>query len=399
MSARPVVGPEREDVLRASLAGIREARARQPAPEAGALRAAYLELLKLCLTDLVATTTVSVGPTTEGGAVAREILGDERRMRAAGLDWPLQGLTMGGLARLDDLQACVDSLVRDGVPGDLIEAGAWRGGSSILMRAALDALEDAAERTVWVADSFEGFRAPEDEGEDRGGLNTQLSAFEILSVPVGEVEENFRRLGLEQGVRFVKGYFEETLPPLRGEHRWALIRLDGDTYEATRTALDALYEDLAPGGYVIVDDYGAVDLCAKAVDDFRREHGIDDPLETVDWTCARWRRDSGPGGAFSAVPAVQLDPRPETGHPKRPLPGLRVPTITEYGLRLEIDELKGRLERERERCDRRGELLRALSDSGAVGLAAGLSRLRNRGRPAVGREDVRRALADDGPAT
>ena len=135
----------------------------------------------------------------------------------------------------------------DGVPGDLIEAGAWRGGSSILMRAALDSAEDPAERTVWVADSFEGFRAPEDEAEDRGGLNTQLSAFEILSVPLDEVAENFKRLGLEDGVRFVKGYFEETLPPLRGERQWALIRLDGDTYEATRTTLDALYEGPVPG--------------------------------------------------------------------------------------------------------------------------------------------------------
>ena len=54
---------------------------------------------------------------------------------------------MVGLNRLDDLQACVESVVRDGVEGDLIEAGTWRGGASILMRATLDSL-GATDRTV-----------------------------------------------------------------------------------------------------------------------------------------------------------------------------------------------------------------------------------------------------------
>ena len=81
------------------------------------------------------------------------------------------------------------------------------------------------------------------------------------------------------------------MPALRGR-RWSLVRLDGDTYDATRLALDALYPGLAPGGYLIVDDYGALDECRRAVDEFRAEHGIAEPLEQVDWTCVRWRRES-----------------------------------------------------------------------------------------------------------
>ena len=34
--------------------------------------------------------------------------------------------TMIGLKRLDNLQHCVTSVIRDGVPGDLIETGVWR---------------------------------------------------------------------------------------------------------------------------------------------------------------------------------------------------------------------------------------------------------------------------------
>jgi O-methyltransferase len=68
---------------------------------------------------------------------------------------------MIGLMRLDDLQACVESVVEDAIEGDLIEAGVWRGGASILVRATLDSL-GAHGRTLWLADSFEGFPAPRD---------------------------------------------------------------------------------------------------------------------------------------------------------------------------------------------------------------------------------------------
>src|SRR5919108_5121011 len=133
MSVAPSTGDARAAAVRASLAGVREPRAVGPGPEPEALRSAYLDLLKLCLCDLAGSTTVSVGPTPDGAVEAHELRGDQRRLRAAGLDWPLQGISMGGLRRLDDLQRCVTSVVRDGVEGDCIEAGAWGGGGSILV--------------------------------------------------------------------------------------------------------------------------------------------------------------------------------------------------------------------------------------------------------------------------
>src|SRR5881628_4098632 len=111
-----------------------------PRAEADGMRRAYLELLKLCLCDLAGGRTISVGRMQDGTVISRELVGDEVRLRAAGMDWPLQGMTMIGLNRLDDLESCVEAVVRDGVEGDLIEAGAWRGGASILIRATLDSL-------------------------------------------------------------------------------------------------------------------------------------------------------------------------------------------------------------------------------------------------------------------
>jgi O-methyltransferase len=82
------------------------------------------------------------------------------------------------------------------------------------------------------------------------------------------------------------------LPPPDADKRSAILRLDGDMYESTIVALASLYEKVSPDGYVIVDDYGAVRACKQAVDDFRRERRIDDPLVEIDWTGSYWRRSN-----------------------------------------------------------------------------------------------------------
>ena len=327
--------------IRRSLAGVRRVRASGPGPGAQALRRAYLDLLKLCLCDLTGTTTASVGPTPDGSVVARELRGEQMRVRAVGLDWPLQGMTMSGLRRLDDLEACVDSVVNDRVDGDFIEAGTWRGGATILMRAALDSLGDR-DRTVWVADSFQGFPDADRQKSEPASVNAQLEAYDFLAVPVQEVRDNFARLGLDDGVRFVTGFFEDTLPELAGR-RWGIVRLDGDSYEATRVALESLYPGLSPGGYLIVDDYGAVEECRRAVDEFRREHGIAEPLDAVDWTCVRWRRGSAePGRELRPVPP----PTDESGEvPDASSRALSVPSVREVELAHEVEQLRARLRR------------------------------------------------------
>jgi O-methyltransferase len=270
--------------------------------------------------------------------MSRELKGDERRLRAAGMDWPLHGLTMVGLNRLDDLQSCVESIVRDGVDGDLIEAGVWRGGASILMRATLDAL-GAEGRTVWVADSFQGFPMPDEEHRD----DDELGVFDFLAVPLEEVRANFARFGCERGVSFAAGFFEEQLPSL-SDRRWSMVRLDGDTYETTLLALRTLYGGLSIGGYLIVDDYGALEECRRAVDEFRGEQGISEPLEEVDWTCVRWRRESeGPIMEAHPVAAPQRANGPGAARAADRRPNARVPTIQELNLTDELEALRGRL--------------------------------------------------------
>jgi O-methyltransferase len=208
--------------------------------------------------------------------------------REEGRNFTSDADTMVGSLRLDNLQACVVDVLRDGVPGDLIETGVWRGGASIFMRSVLNAY-GISDRTVWLADSFQGLpkpdpvRYPLDEGLD-------FHLHPILAVSLEDVQASFERYGLlDDQVVFLKGWFKDTLPGL-SSRTMSVIRLDGDLYESTMDALTALYPRLSVGGYVIVDDYGAMESCRKAVDDFRAHHGITEPIQRIDWTGVFWRR-------------------------------------------------------------------------------------------------------------
>jgi O-methyltransferase len=203
--------------------------------------------------------------------------------------WPAEAETMIGMERLTSLQDCVETVLADDIPGDLVECGVWRGGACILMRAVLAAYGDET-RSVWVADSFEGLPRPDLENYKADkGLNASIFAG-ILGVSEAEVRENFERYGLlDDQVRFLPGWFKDTLRDAPID-RLAVLRLDGDLYESTIQALDALYPRLSPGGFCIIDDYYAIEACRQAVTDYREEHGISAEIVDIDWSGVLWRK-------------------------------------------------------------------------------------------------------------
>lgn len=201
-------------------------------------------------------------------------------------------LTMCDDVLLDNVVALAREVIERRVPGDFIEAGAWRGGMTILMRAALTAFGDM-NRTVWVADSFAGLPAPNPASDLRDAIwHHLMRAVGLLQSDLNAVRSAFARAGLlDRRVRFLAGWFADTLPDAPIE-RLALMRLDGDWYDSTRDALHALYPRLSPGGFVIVDDYGLPTGCARAVDEYRVQHGIDAPLVWVNQQAVYWRKPS-----------------------------------------------------------------------------------------------------------
>lgn len=208
--------------------------------------------------------------------------------RRQGTDWPAYAETMIGQLRLDNIQFCVENIIKDNVPGDLIETGVWRGGATIFMAGLLQAYGDK-ERNVWVADSFAGLPKPSDKFEaDKGDKHYTYAP--DLAVSMEQVKKNFEKYGLlSDNVKFLKGWFSQTLPTAPIE-KLSLARLDGDMYESTMDGLDNLYPKLSIGGYIIIDDYGAIPACKKAVDYYRELHSIVEPIEVIDWTGVFWRK-------------------------------------------------------------------------------------------------------------
>jgi len=196
--------------------------------------------------------------------------------------------SMIGHARMKNIEECLDVVREEGVAGDLLEAGVWRGGAAVFMRGYLAAYE-MADRAVWAADSFAGLPAPTHPA-DRG-FDFSAGKVPILAIPLDEVRDLFRRYDLlDDRVRFLEGWFKDTLPGAPVS-QLALLRVDGDLYESTWDALQALYARVSPGGFVLIDDYGDFPPCRQAVEDFRAREGISSPLHKVDWTGVYWRKE------------------------------------------------------------------------------------------------------------
>lgn len=266
-------------------------------------REAYLELLKRSLiNELYAA--YEFKPVKRNNPLRRGLVASMAKMgyrlttsqlvshedRQNGRIMPPMAHTGVGRKRLDNIHYCIRTIVEDDVRGDVIETGVWRGGAMVFMRGALNAYGQQA-RTVWAADSFQGLPPPADEHSwDRGA---KWHTRDELAISMEEVQALAKRYDLDEGIRYLKGWFKDTLPAAE-TGPLALARLDGDMYGSTMDALTALYDRVSPGGFLIIDDYHGVEACKAAVDDFRRERGITDPIEDVDWTGAFWRK-SGSG--------------------------------------------------------------------------------------------------------
>jgi hypothetical protein len=158
------------------------------------------------------------------------------------------------------------------------------------MRSVLKA-HGVTDRLVWVADSFEGLPPPNAEKYPVDASSQYHTLSSLLAISMEEVKANFERYGLlDDQVRFLKGWFKDTLP-VAPFTRFAVIRLDGDMYESTMDALTNLYPKLASGGYVILDDYGLDDgFCKRAASDYRHDHHISAEIIDIDGMGAFWRK-------------------------------------------------------------------------------------------------------------
>lgn len=267
--------PNPSDAAKAELARVREL---------------YIEMVKLSVGDFIYDFDSARGhlqpPYTfvDTRTGRKQTFSEYADLKYQGLIGAGYSHTLIGMLRLNQLQQAVETVLREDIPGDLIETGVLRGGACIFMRAILKAY-GVSDRKVWVADSFQGF-PPFEPGPGR----LDYTGYNMSAVPRPVVEENFKRYHLlDQQVEFLAGWFSDTLPSAPIE-KLAILRLDGDIYPSTMDALRNLYPKLSPGGYVIVDDYYAFEECRQAVRDYRAAQGIKTPIQRVDGPCIFWRK-------------------------------------------------------------------------------------------------------------
>lgn len=208
-------------------------------------------------------------------------------LRAKGNDWTYLGDTMTGNARLDNVRDLLHVVVKNDVPGDYIETGVWRGGSSIYARGVIRALGQK-HRKSFVCDSFKGLPPGERlfaQG-DKGWDNTPY-----LEVSAELVAGNFNSAGLlDENVIFAKGFFNDSMPVLaKSIESFAIIRFDGDMYESAVDVFYHMYDKLSVGGYWIQDDwYGFPSK--TAAEDFFKVHGISPEVIRIDDLSAYWKK-------------------------------------------------------------------------------------------------------------
>lgn len=222
-----------------------------------------IELLKIRLLQLMEITTE-----------------DAMFRRINGLDW--NGYTMIGLRRLDNLELLINNIIKDNIPGAIVEAGVWRGGACIFANGVLKELGE--KRNIYVCDIFDGIFPPPLQECDEW---TQKYDFQPLSVGIESVKENFRQFELlTDNVIFKRGWFSDTIPSIR--EPVAILRIDGDTYQSTMDSL-LLEKNIPEGGYIIMDDW-AIDGSRQAFLDYFKGEVTEKDVTQVDSLSVYWKK-------------------------------------------------------------------------------------------------------------
>jgi len=188
----------------------------------------------------------------------------------------------GGPSKVKHAARLVREAYKNGVVGDFVETGVCWGGVSIMARMAQRATGNSGLRT-YACDSYEGLPHASTKDDDDIWAN-----IDWMKVGVNKVRGNFARFNaLDSQVFFVKGYFQSSLPLLRQRlkdegRQIAVLRGDGDMFESYQDLLYNLYEFVPVGGYFICDDCSHLYGAMKAVENFRKAHGITEPYQFVD---------------------------------------------------------------------------------------------------------------------
>jgi len=166
------------------------------------------------------------------------------------------------------------------IPGAIVECGVWRGG---MMAGMVEVFGN--NREYFLFDSFEGLPPVKDiDGDSARRWQEDKGSSNYYDNCKAEIEYAHKAMELSgaQNVRFIKGWFSETLPQYDKKIPIALLRLDCDWYDSVIDCLETLFPLVAKGGIIIIDDYFAWDGCSIAVHDYLSKYKLSNRLNTVE---------------------------------------------------------------------------------------------------------------------
>jgi hypothetical protein len=208
---------------------------------------------------------------------------------------------MVGDKRLQALYTHTRRILQSGLFGNFVECGVAGGGTSGLLAALLGEMAPQSMR-LFCCDSFSGMPDPTvyDKHNGQEANDTGWGAG-TCSAPESSVQSLCEQLGVLDRVTIVKGYFEDTLPVWKDTiGPIALLHADGDWYSSTKAIFENLYDQVLPGAYIQVDDYGHWEGCRLALDEFFAARNMTIRLHPIDATGVYFFK---PGERLRARPA------------------------------------------------------------------------------------------------
>ncbi len=138
-------------------------------------------------------------------------------------------------------------LVTENIEGDIIELGSFKGGTATVMAHFLD--YTGSRKSFYVCDSFEGHPYDDKTGTDRKGR--------FHDTNISYVTEKFKKFGVGDRIRVVKGRFEDSLPSHVDGEKFSFAFVDCDLYQSTKYVLDFLLPRMGKGSIIAFHDYGS----------------------------------------------------------------------------------------------------------------------------------------------
>ena len=162
-----------------------------------------------------------------------------------------------------------------------VECGVAKGGCLAMMKFA-----SGKNNRIFGFDSFEGM--PDITKEDLGDYNKTDPSYwvgKLNEAGITSVYNTFSNLKINTtNVKLIKGFFEDTInvDVVNQIGKIAILRLDNDWYKSTKFCIETLYNNVIEGGAIIIDDYGTFIGCKQAIDEFRINNNITEPLIQTD---------------------------------------------------------------------------------------------------------------------